>query len=82
MTSSLADDQTFAPTQDAVASIGDATPNLRPSATLRELFDASKRACTHWNDSPAARQAMAQQCSEIPAHLRADLIQHFEETYP
>ncbi len=50
-------------------------------APLRDLFDAAKRACDRWNDSPAARQAMERECREVPAHQRADLIQHFEETY-
>lgn len=49
--------------------------------TLRDLFDAAKRACDRWNDSPAARQAMERECREVPPHQRADLIQHFEETY-
>lgn len=51
------------------------------AASLRSLFDAAKRASDRWNDSPAARLAMERECNEIPAHLRADLIEHFEETY-
>lgn len=50
-------------------------------ASLRDLFDAAKRACDHWNDSPAARQAMEQECRAVPPHQRAELISHFEETY-
>ena len=55
--------------------------HVEPVATLRDLFDAAKRACDHWNDGPAARQAMERECREVPPHQRADLIQHFEETY-
>ena len=50
-------------------------------ASLRDLFDVAKRACTHWNDTPEAREEMARQCREILPHLRADLIQHFQENY-
>ena len=51
-------------------------------APLRDLFDAAKRACDHWNDGPVARQAMEQECRVVPPHLRADLIAHFEAEYP
>ena len=51
-------------------------------ASLRDLFDAAKRACDHWNDSPAARQAMERECREVPPFQRADLIKHFDEFYP
>lgn len=51
-------------------------------ASLRDLFDAAKRACARWNDTPEAREEMARQCREVPPHQRAELIQHFEENYP
>lgn len=50
-------------------------------ASLRDLFDAAKLACDHWKDNPAALQAMEQECRAVPPHQRADLIEHFEETY-
>lgn len=50
-------------------------------ASLRDLFDAAKLACDHWKDNPAALQAMEQECRAVPPHQRADLIQHFKETY-
>ena len=52
------------------------------AARLRELFDAAKRACDHWSDSPGARQAMEQECRAVPPHQRAELIAHFDEFYP
>lgn len=52
------------------------------AASLRDLFDAAKRACVHWNDTPAAREEMARQCREVPPHLREDLIEHFQSAYP
>lgn len=48
---------------------------------LRDLLAAAQRACDHWGDSPEARRAMRADCLATPPHLRADLIQHFEETY-
>lgn len=56
-------------------------PPEQAEASLRELFDAAKLACGHWKDNPAALQAMEQECRAVPPHQRADLIQHFEETY-
>ena len=54
---------------------------VEPAASLRDLFDAAKRACDHWKDDQAARDAMKADCLATPAHLRAELIQHFEESY-
>lgn len=50
--------------------------------SLRDLLAAAKRACEHWGDGPEARQAMKADCLATPPELRADLIQHFWETYP
>lgn len=58
-----------------------AAPPEQADASLRDLFDAAKLACDHWKDSPAALQAMEQECRAVPPHQRAELIQHFEETY-
>lgn len=49
--------------------------------SLRDLLAAAKRACEHWGDGPEARQAMKADCLATPPHLRADLIQHFQENY-
>lgn len=59
-----------------------ALPAEAPPAPLRDLFDAARRACDRWSDSPAARQAMEQECREVPPNQRADLIAHFHEAYP
>lgn len=59
-----------------------ALANEPQPAPLRDLFDAAKRACDHWGDSPAARQAMERDCRAVPPHQRAELIKHFEENYP
>ena len=59
-----------------------ALPSDAPPAPLRDLFDAAKRACDHWNDGLAARQAMERECREVPPYQRADLIKHFDEFYP
>ena len=46
------------------------------------LIKAAMRACDHFSDNAAAREQMRQDCLDTPAHLRADLLQHFNETYP
>ncbi|QTD44562.1 hypothetical protein [Ottowia testudinis] len=50
--------------------------------SIQDLLAAAKRACDHWGDSLAARRQMRQECLAVPPHLRAGLIQHFEESYP
>ena len=49
--------------------------------SLRDLLAAAKRACEHWGDGPEARRVMRADCLATPPHLRADLIQHFQESY-
>jgi len=51
-------------------------------ATTAQLLAAAMRACDHFNDSDAAREAMRLDCLNTPLHLRADLLAHFNETYP
>ena len=48
---------------------------------LADLLAAAMSACDHWCDSETAREAMRQQCSETPPHMRADLLTHFREAY-
>lgn len=50
-------------------------------ASLRDLLAAAQLACDHWGDSQEARRAMRADCLATPPHLRADLIQHFQENY-
>ena len=47
-----------------------------------QLLDAAMLACDHWNDSPAAREQMRQDCLRVPLRQRADLLAHFRENYP
>lgn len=54
---------------------------LDAAPTLRDLLAAAKRACDYWGDSPEARRAMRADCLSTPPHLRADLIEHFQESY-
>lgn len=49
--------------------------------TTLELIEAALRTCARWGDSPAAREQMRQDIEGTPAHLRADLLAHFRETY-
>jgi len=50
--------------------------------TTTALIAAAMRACDHFNDSDAAREAMRLDCLNTPLHLRVDLLDHFNETYP
>ena len=45
------------------------------------LLDAAMRACDHYGDGEAAREAMRADCLAIPLHQRLDLLHHFEQTY-
>ncbi len=51
------------------------------AVAVAELIEAAMLACDYWNDSPRAREEMRQQCLEVPAHLRAELRDHFIKTY-
>ena len=64
----------------AVSSVG-VTAIFENCISVEELIEAAMRACDHYGDGPAARQEMVQQCLEVPAHLRAELHQHFIRTY-
>jgi hypothetical protein len=39
------------------------------------------RACDHWQDGPAARDAMRDEVLMTPDHLKADLLEHLTNTY-
>ena len=47
-----------------------------------ELIKAALLACDFWNDSPADRALMRAECLATPAHLQADLSNHFKKNYP
>lgn len=50
--------------------------------TSAELIEAAMRACDHHKDKPEAREQMRRECMDTPPHLRADLRDHFNQTYP
>lgn len=49
--------------------------------TTARLIEAAMRACDHYKDSDAAREEMRADCLATPQHLRADLLEHFKQTY-
>ena len=49
--------------------------------TTDALIKAAMLACDHWCDSPADRDLMRLECVATPAHLQADLLNHFTKTY-
>ena len=51
-------------------------------ATTNALVKAAMLACDHFNDSPANRDLMRAECLVTPAHLQADLLNHFQKNYP
>ena len=42
-----------------------------------DLLWAAMRVCEMYGDDDAARQEMRDQCTALPLHLQADLLQHF-----
>ena len=56
---------------------------IRESARLTtELLQAAMRCCDHHRDDPEAREQMRQDVLATPAHQQADLLDHFQQTYP
>ena len=53
----------------------------RAHATTVALLQAAERACDHHGDASAARQEMRDQCLNTPLHQRADMLDHFQQTY-
>ena len=49
--------------------------------TTNTLVKAAMLACDRWGDSPADRDLMRLECLATPAHLQADLLNHFKKTY-
>ena len=54
---------------------------IEAKATTDALVKAAMLACDHWGDSPADRDLMRSECLATPAHLQADLLNHFTKTY-
>lgn len=46
--------------------------------TTTALIEAAMKVCDRHGDGQAARAEMHQQCLELPAHLQADLLEHFQ----
>ncbi len=49
---------------------------------MARLIEAAMKACDHHGDGEAGRQQMRDDCQATPQHLRADLLVHFQQTYP
>lgn len=54
---------------------------LDAEVTAAELVEAAMRCCDRHGDSAQAREDMAKDCANTPAHLRADLRDHFKRAY-
>jgi LmbE family N-acetylglucosaminyl deacetylase len=52
------------------------------NATTTALVETAMRACDHWGDNQAARDQMRQDVENTPVHLRQDLLEHLQATYP
>ena len=50
--------------------------------SIQDLLAAAMRACDHWNDSPPAREQMRRDLAAVPPEHQADLMAHFDRTYP
>ena len=50
--------------------------------TSSALMEAAMRACDFFGDNESAREKMRLDCINTPAHLRADLLDHFNSNYP
>lgn len=51
-------------------------------ATTTALTEAALRACDFHGDNETMREAMRLDCLAVPAHLRLDLLEHFQAAYP
>lgn len=54
---------------------------LQSNRLTHQLLQAAMRVCDHWNDSPAAREQMRQDCLNTPPHLRAELLALLRKQY-
>ena len=51
-------------------------------ASSKELIEAAMRVCDFHCDNASKREAMRLDCLTVPAHLRLDLLEHFQITHP
>lgn len=49
--------------------------------TTERLLAAAMLVCDRHGDDEASRQAMRDECLALPAHLQADLLDHFESRH-
>ena len=50
--------------------------------TTTNLIEAAMRVCDFHGDNASSREAMRLDCLAVPAHLRLDLLEHFQAAYP
>ena len=50
--------------------------------TTTNLIEAAMRVCDFHDDKASSREAMRLDCLAMPAHLRFDLLEHFQAAYP
>jgi len=43
-----------------------------------DLIEAAMKVCDHHGDGEPAREQMRRDCLELPPHLQADLLEHFQ----
>ena len=60
----------------AVSSVG-VWAVLENGTLAADLVEAAMLVCDRHGDGEAAREQMRQDCLATPAHLRADLLEHF-----
>lgn len=48
-------------------------------ALAADLIEAAMKVCDRHGDGESSRQEMRRQCLELPARMRADLLEHFRE---
>ena len=51
---------------------------IEAHATAVALIAAAMKVCDHHGDGDAARADMRRECLELPPHLQADLLEHFQ----
>ncbi|WP_423459404.1 hypothetical protein [Ottowia sp. VDI28] len=47
-----------------------------------QLLETAMRCCDYHGDGDKAREEMRRQCTEIPCHLRPELLRQLQESYP
>lgn len=66
----------------ATVAISHAVSQESAELLTARLIAAAMRACDSHGDGPMAREQMQQECIDTPTDLQADLLEHFNESYP